>query len=128
MVRIKDHDSLAGLKEVLTGAFSDAARAAQSMAPAAQALLRDFVSAAEKLHLHEQAFNARARKPAAGTAALIDHLRTPEHFDALRRFTAVKRDLQDHDPALAARVMAYLQAQETTPATAPAAKAAAPKA
>jgi hypothetical protein len=120
MVRLKNGDDLRELKGRLNTAFRATAltglhtaflSAAGTRKEAAIALdhLRN---AAKKLHSKEQEFNHRARQ---GALSLVSHLRDPEHFDAIRAFTAAKEDVRRHHPQIGEHIVRHHEKEIAAP-------------
>ena len=118
MVKTKDTQDIREIGGSLTAAFAatDAARLVSRATPAAQDALATFVTAAETLMRHEQSFNNRDRR----AVDILDHLRSPEHFKAMRQFASARRDLEAHNPVMAEAVIQLMQKEGVK---APAAKA-----
>jgi hypothetical protein len=102
MVRLKGRDNLNDLKGQLGADFRSVTLSSLHLSlfasveegdrkNVAQAL--DFLyRTASRLYTSENEFNKRAR-PAAGTPSLMNNLRDPAHFTAMREFNAAKEGL-----------------------------------
>lgn len=83
----------------LSAAFGEVRRKGS---PVTQEAIEELLRAAKTLLGHEQSFNDRARPT---TAALSDHLRSPEHFQAMRDFEKAQRTLRRLDEKAAEEIL-----------------------
>ena len=72
-------------------------------------VLNHFHQASRRLHTSENAFNKRARPVNAGPS-IMSHLRSPEHFVAMRSFSAAKEALLGINPEIGQRIVSLVQA------------------
>lgn len=96
MVRLAVNENLNDLRGHLTAGFAATAlqgRFLMELAPEQRAhgtgLLRDFARAGAVVQEHESAFNSAARDE----GGLLRHLRSGEHFAALKNFRAIGDEL-----------------------------------